>query len=228
MIKIISLGLLLLLLFSFNRSQDPDSLIKVEFVESLEGDFSFVNKWDYRSGVIRNPDGSFQCGLCDYRVDKMRDAAGNILPDSLSAYYQLVDTTHYSHTLECEAQCYEFAGSNYAYVFKRKDGSISIFTGCNIATHSSLEIELSGTKATSLIVLNSITTRGEKTKDGLFSDGKIRYKCSGGTLRIDSKMLKKNVFKAEFDLTFVNHENANFPIWWKGKIMAPIQNIENR
>ena len=74
--------------------------IKMEWVEELEGDYSFAKAWDYPEGVYKNAHGQLSCdGFCPPATDAMKDSTGRIYKDSLPAFYALVDTTHRFHSL---------------------------------------------------------------------------------------------------------------------------------
>lgn len=87
--------------------------------EHLSDDFSFIEQWDYTEGVYQNEFGQLTCdGLCPPETDGMKDEKGMILVDSLTAFYQLVDTMHQFHTIQSDAWCYEWAGTNFATALK--------------------------------------------------------------------------------------------------------------
>lgn len=188
--------------------------VKVKWTDKLTGDYSFRNQWSYQPGVSRQADGRVLCdGLCPPQMDGMLDSLGNILPDSISAYYRLIDTTHFYHTLTSEAHCYEWAGADYIAACRRHD-TLAADTYCNPATHSSLRIRIVGDKCYATIIVNSIhATRNKKP---------IRYYCQKGDIKIDRKLLAKGVLKAQFDFTF-RAPRAFGPMYWRGRIYKTIE-----
>jgi hypothetical protein len=116
------------------------------------------------------------------------------------------------HTLQCEAWCYEFAGTSEIEAIRINKDSIRCHTFADAGTHSVLEFYI----VNNLIVnprieLNSIT------------DGKFTYPCKDGFVKIDKNSLKKGILKAEFDMTFDHPENQKKAMYWKGKILAKIK-----
>jgi len=194
--------------------------VQIQWVDSLSGDFSFRNQWSYQPGVSVQLNGRVMCdGLCAPGVAAMVDVAGNILPDSLAAYYRLVDTTHLYHTLASEAHCYEWAGADYITACRRHD-TIALDTYCNPATHSSLRLRIVGDRCYAKILENSIAASRDKKR-------KVYY-CTGGEMSIDRKLLVKGIFKATFDFSF-QAPRAMRPMYWRGRIykkMEPSQQYE--
>jgi len=192
--------------------QEKDT-VNVKWTDDLQGDFSFTDKWSYNEGIYLNEYGQLVCdGLCDDNSYKMIDEDGKIYPDSLHRYYQLIDTTHYYHTIENEAQCYEWAGTDFAHAYKKKD-TIKCFTACNVGTHSSLQMDLINGRCIPRIELNSVSPSGLQY-----------FMAKDGSVKIDKKMFDKGILKAEFDFTFEDPRNLQEPLWWKGRIQTKISN----
>ncbi|MDR2956483.1 MAG: hypothetical protein LBV43_15530 [Prevotella sp.] len=190
--------------------------IKIEWTDNLRGDFSFTEQWDYPEGILLNDFAQLVCdGLCDERTYKMRDEEGKIFNDSIDKYYQLTDTTHLYHTTVGEAQCYEWAGTNFARAYKGENDTILCYTECNAATHSSLELRIIENKCFARIKLNSITDIGEEYFDS-----------KGGYIKIEKQLWKKGILKAEFDIDFIHPDNIGIPMWWNGKIYTKIENYK--
>lgn len=186
--------------------------INIEWVDSLPGDYSFTKKWNYNDNIFRNQFGQLVCdGLCPEELANMRDEEGRIYEDSLHRYYQLVDTSHIYHTIECEAQCYEWAGTNNIITIPTVKNGIKAYTLCNPATHSSLKLNIIDNKCFAEIELSSITPSGQQI-----------FPCNDGYIRIDKKLWKEGIIKAEFDLSFENTLQPQDSLWWKGKIYKRI------
>lgn len=208
--------LLLLLIFPIISLSIPNQKeIEIEWTDNLEGDFSFSEEWSYAENVFINGFGQLVCdGFCEEGFQNMQDENGRIFDDSLSRYYQLLDTTHYYHTISCNAQCYEFVGTDYIQAIDLENDTIRCYTMCNAGTHSSLKFDIIGNKCIPKIELISVTPR-------FLEVGTEIFPSNGGHIKIDKEYLEKGILKAEFDFTF---ENQNFPMWWKGKIYTPIKN----
>ena len=199
------------------KKQKPvsDLSISIQWQDSLPGEFGFTKKWSYTDGIYINDEGQVRCnGLCPPEIERMTDKDGNIHPDSLRAYYKLIDTTHYIHTIECEASCYEYNGTDYVSCFKNEAGFINCFTMNNVSTHSSLRLTIYEDRCIPTIHLTSIVKGGAKI-----------FKCSEGYITIDRKMLTKGYLKAEFDFKFINPLSDTKTIYWKGKILAPVSEL---
>lgn len=188
--------------------------VKIQWVESISGDFSFTQNWDYRLGVGLKSDGRPGCadgGMCPQRCYNMLDTNGIVFPDSAEIFYQLLDTTHWSHSVQCEAWCYEWAGTNYLKAIRINEDSITCFTACGIATHCSLQLGLSGDNCDATIDLNSIR-----------SNGSAIFFCTEGFIKIDKNMWLKGILKAEFSFQFDHPNDPSRPVYWMGKTLSRI------
>ncbi|WP_280647231.1 MULTISPECIES: hypothetical protein [unclassified Dysgonomonas] len=189
-----------------------DRGVRIEWVDNLQGDFSFTERWSYPENVFRNDYGELVCdGICDDVLFSMRDTDGRILPDSIERYYQLLDTTHYYHTIESDADCYEWDGTDFAYAHRSSNDTVYCYTACGVSTHSSLRFMITEDNCIPSIELNSI------------ADGGIKYyNGKNGWIRIDRTLWQKNILKAEFDFTFDNSDDIENPMRWKGRIYTKI------
>jgi hypothetical protein len=117
------IGLLTCNLHTGDSTHAGKGQINIEWSRNIEGDFSFAEKWSYPEGVYRNTYGQLGCdGFCPPEIDLMMDSTGLIYSDSLKAFYKLIDTTHLSHTIQCEAWCYEWAGTDFITARKKRQG----------------------------------------------------------------------------------------------------------
>jgi len=192
------------------------SQIQSSWVDSVEGDFSFVENWEYPEGVYINQWGQTSCdGLCPPEIDRMKDDKGRIYDDSLSAFYSYVDTTHLFFSHEGNAHVYEYRECHYANASK-VNGKIYIQTSVNIATHTSLQMILDMENQKNPIVevyliYNSIRNIKEKS-----------YQALSGTIQISEKKLQKGIVQLIFDLNFQAEEGDSQ--YWNGKIQCNLEN----
>jgi hypothetical protein len=204
--------------FSFtlvNKNNKDLEGIKIVWVENLDGDFSFKEQWSYPEGVYKNEFGQLSCdGICPIETDRMKDENGKIYKDSLEAFYQLVDTTHIYHSIKSEAWTYEWAGTNFMNFTKHSDNTIKGQSECNVATHSSLNIDIEGDFCNAWIEFYSL--------------GIYIFPLETGTIKIDKTLYRKGIIKAEFDLNFKNTVDPEKQIFWKGKIYTEIKKNENK
>lgn len=189
-----------------------DGWITIEWVDDLEGDFSFKDQWEYPEGVYRNQFGQLSCdGFCPSEIDRMKDDQGKIDPDSLAVFYQYVDTTHIVHSIQSEAWVYEWAGT-HQMVFKQQENQTLLGQSAyTIATHSSLNIKIKGDQATAWVDFNSIRDLG-----------KHRFPMQKGTLKIDRVLFEQGIVKAAFDWTFENTLEPERELYWKGRLYSTI------
>lgn len=193
-------------------SQKFSNPVKIVWVTNLKGDFSFTKRWSYPEGVYKNEYGQLSCdGLCPTEIENMSDSTGRIYEDSLKAFYQFVDTTHIPHSIECDAWCYEWAGTNFIDVYRSSNDTVFASTWTNVATHCSLELTIMGDSCIAIIDLKSIAPGGS-----------AKYYCSNGTIAIDQELWKQGILKASFNFDFDHPENPRKPIFWKGKIFSKI------
>jgi|GEM_PF-712038 len=194
---------------------DESVEIQIRWVDDLAGDFSFIDNWSYRDGVYRNEFGQMSCdGLCPPEIETMFDENRKILADSLEAFYNLVDTTHYFHSIESEAMTYEWAGTEFISVNRVNKDTVICFTMNNVATHSSLDLVITEKTVKPTIDLISITPSGN-----------MLFYCSGGEMTIDRSFWEKGILKATFDFKFDDKENPDMQMYWKGKIYAEIKSF---
>lgn len=204
--------LLLLTLFAFGKEKAIKSAdankIHINWVPTVEGDFSFTQKWSYPDGVYRNRFGQLSCdGQCPTGAERMKNKKGKIQENSLDAFYALVDTSHLSHSMVSEATAYEWVNSDFIEIEKTADGKIKGISLTNAATHSSLVMELDQEYCAAWIELNSIRSPNTQYFDMI-----------EGEIKVDQDMWEKGILKATFDFTFENIIDSNRPIIWKGKI----------
>lgn len=188
--------------------------ITIKWVNDLPGDFSFSKNWSYPWGAEKKGDGSVGCadgGFCPERCQKMLNKYGKIPKDSVKIFYQLLDTTHLFHSIECEAECYEWAGTDFMEVYRTSKDSFYCHTMCDIATHCSLKLEIVKDTCYAIIDLKSVAPDGDAT-----------YYCTSGFITIDKKSWEKGIMKAEFSFNF-KPKNPKDPIYWKGKIYSEIK-----
>ncbi len=187
--------------------------IPITWQDSIAGDFSFKEQWDYAERVYKNEFGQLSCdGLCPSEIDNMKDENGKIYNDSLQAFYKLIDTTHQSHSIQSDATTYEWTGTDFITIEKHGNDSIVCYTQTNSATHSSLNLIISKNIVTPSISFTSIATTGTET-----------YLCNGGQIAIDQNLWHKGIMKATFNITFNHKKKSNKPMYWKGKIYAKIE-----
>jgi hypothetical protein len=197
-------------------AKKSNSDITIQWQDSLPGDFSFCKKWSFTDGIEKNDKNKFQCVYnCHPRIELMYNTLNQIETDSLKAFFSLIDTTHYYHTLQCNAWSYEFDKANFITCIKNEAGYINCFTLTNSINHSSLRFSIINDKCLPTVQLNS-------------ADKKIGFKIfklQSGSIIIDKSSFNKGILKAEFDFTFNNSIDAKKPINWKGLILSPIDEL---
>lgn len=93
-ILILLIGILSFGFIVDTKITDKDAEIKIQWVDDLKGDFSFRTKWSYPEGIYKNKFGQLSCdGFCPEGTESLKDNEGRIYTDSLTKFYQLVDTT---------------------------------------------------------------------------------------------------------------------------------------
>ncbi len=199
--------------FHAKQTLNSDLSFEIEWVDKMEGDFTFTNKWSYPEGVYLNQFGQLSCdGFCPIEIDEMKDDQGKILKDSLEAFYEIIDTTHLFHSLKSESSTYEFGEANFISAIENANGKIRIISETNIGIHSSLKIEIEQSKFSALIDFASIITSGNHS-----------FKMKKGNLQIDKSYWEKGILKGTFDLSFENTLEANKELFWRGKMFKEIE-----
>jgi hypothetical protein len=207
------IGLVIFGFVIYSRFTDKGEQIRIQWIDNLNGDFDFSTKWSYSEGVYRNKFGQLSCdGLCPEGTEPMKDIEGKIHTDSLTRFYQLVDTTHQFHSILCEAWCYEWDGTDFITAKQTNKNQIICTTQTNAGTHCSLIFEISNDTCIPRIELNSISSPVLKT-----------YFCKSGFIKIDKDLVKKGILKAEFNFDFNNSNEPDRKIFWKGKIYTTIE-----
>ncbi|MBC7554178.1 MAG: hypothetical protein H7257_09380 [Taibaiella sp.] len=215
----------------------------IKWVSELKGDFSFKNKWNYPEGIDRNDIGQLICdGICPEGVQEMQDSMGRIYPDSMAAFYALVDTTHLFRSIDCTAWCYEWGGTDYIQVMLKRGNALkqptqkdncivkrqgikissndTVFcsTTATASTHCNLEIVMHSDSCWASIQLKSINSNGN-------SAGEEQFFCSKGYINIDHFLFVKGILKAEFSFTF-EHNRKSEKMYWRGRIYQQMQTVE--
>ena len=170
------------------------------------------HKWSYPEGIFRNNYGQLTCdGFCPDEIESMKDKNGRIIKDSLTSFHKLIDTAHIPHSISSTAWCYEWDGIDFIDAIKNVD-TIFLATALNEATHCSLQLSIAGVYCYPLINLISIVKGGS----GI-------YYCTDGSITIDKTLFQKGIVKEIFSFNFKHEENPKEPMFWKGKIYAPIK-----
>ncbi len=196
----------------YKPKENQGEKIKLEWINDLEGDFSFVDQWSYPEGIYRDEYGVlFLDGISSDVIETLKDSTGTIAPESMDYYYTLVDTSHQNHTINCESNCYEWIGTDFVNIFQDNKHQIVCQTQTNVGTHSSLVITISEDYCTSKIELYTIS-----------SPSKIIFYGITGTMKIDKKYWEAGILKCEFEFYFTDPSKPGTPIFWKGKILKPI------
>jgi hypothetical protein len=186
--------------------------VAILWEDDLAGDYSLKSRWSYETGIYKNDHGQLVCdGLCPEESYEMLDSTGRIYKDSITAYYKIIDTTHRFHTIACDAWCYEFAGTDFITVVQKSKNRVYCQTECNPATHCSLILDIIGNKCFSKIELTSVAPRGSAV-----------YYCANGYIKIDKKLWKQGIMKAEFNFIFDHKEKLQKTMYWKGKIYSKV------
>lgn len=210
-------ALIILLLTGGSAIKQNENLksveIKINWLKNLSGDFSFIKNWDYPEGIYRNSFGQLSCdGFCPSETDQMIDKNGRIFNDSLTRFYQLIDTTHLFHSIKSKTNSYEWSGANFVTVKKINSDTVYCFTNKNAATHSSLILKITKDKCIPAIELNSIAGLTEKQI----------YVCKKGYIKMDKRLWRNGILKAKFDFIFEHPEKPAKPLFWKGRIYSQI------
>ncbi len=203
-------GVLLLQLFLVFPAM---AQISVTWKDTLSGDYSFVDRWSYPEGVYINRHGQVSCdGLCPPGTDRMKDFSGKIFEDSLALFYELVDTFHIPHSIQCKAKCYEFAGTNFIEV-RRKGKVITATTSTSVGTHSSLQFTLTDKSICNASIKLVSIVPGRNRED----------KAIKGELFIDRRQWEQGVFKARFRFLFGAKMKNGKAMFWEGRVLAVIR-----
>ena len=224
--RVVTLCLMLLICLNTAAHRPLNSKpIRLGWATYLRGrgtadNFSFAKKWDYPLGVVRMSNGKPGCadgGFCPERCQNMLGKNGRIPRDSVTVFYSLLDTTHIHHSIQSTAWCYEWAGTDFVRAFRVKSATggsdtVRCESAMNEATHCSLRLDFVLPYCYASIILNSITPGGTKQFFG-----------EGGTIKLDKSRWKRGIIKARFDLTFTNTTEPSRPMFWRGKILIPVE-----
>lgn len=201
-----------------DTSHITNESVPVIRVKAINDNFSFASEWHYNEFVYKTESGELHCdGICDPSIDTMYDPNRKIKKHLRNKYYSIVDTSHIYKTIECDAWCFEYGGTDDIVAERNNNGAVVCYTMCNVSTQCSLifELEPHSDSCKPVIELNSIA-----------GPEKSIYKCMDGTITIDSTAWSKDTLKAAFDFKFVNTDGPK-PMFWKGKIYAPITKSES-
>lgn len=201
-INFIIISLLFLIEISCKTNEKKDNSenrIKIEWVENINGDFSFNKKWSYRDGIYRTQNGELRLdsGMVPEEIaetiTRKYDENNRIYKDSLTEYYKIVDTTHIYHSIKSVANVYESTVYDH-FEFKRmENGVIKGETINNVSGYSHLHIKLDNDYCYAWNDLKSFKDLGNHIFD-----------LKSGKILIDKPLFQKGIIKAEFDFIFNN------------------------
>jgi hypothetical protein len=141
----------------------------------------------------------------------MKDSTGRIYEDSLQVFYKTIDTLHQTHSIQSEAWCYEYYGTDFIEVNRLSNDSFHCFTLKSISTHCSLNIDILRDSCYATIDLTSTSQAGN-----------VVFYFIKGNISIDKKLWKEGIMKAVFSFDFEHIENPKEPIYWKGRMYSRI------
>ncbi|MBQ4822364.1 hypothetical protein [Aquimarina sp. MMG016] len=203
---------------TYEKKANSENRIKIEWVENLNGDFSFREKWNYNEGIYRNKNGELRLdtGLFPPEfqkvINRMKDETGEIFKDSLSKYYKIIDTTHIFHSIKSETNVYEGTIYDHMEFKKMKNSGIKGETINNISGYSHLHIKLENEHCYAWNQYNSTRNLGNHI-----------FNLKNGKILIDKSLFLKGIIKAEFDFNFKNTLALKEKLFWKGKIYSTIK-----
>lgn len=207
--KALNILIVCLVFLSFSCSDNVS--VGIKWVNHLEGDFSFMDKWSYPYPMFRNDFGELVCdGLCPPETDKMRNENGRIIPDSIARYYQLIDTTHLYHSIE-----WGMFTSDPELGYISAESVSDDIVNCRTlvgADYWTMVLIITGNRCIPVLEYYRIDSK----------IGRIIYNCNKGTIRIDKKLWEQDILKAEFDLTFYDPTYGGREEVRKGKIYTEI------
>lgn len=211
-IKLLSIITLFSFLFLSFKDKSKKVDLNITWVNKLEGDFNFTKNWSYKTHLVKNDMNQLICdGICSQKSRNILDSMGRIPQDSISKYYQLIDTNHYYHTFQSKTNCYEWGTSNFIH-FNKRQKTIYGYSELNESTHCTLKLILHDHRINAWIEYNSVAN----AKNYIFP-------LKAGKFILDKNYFKKGVLKAKFKLHFINKKEHNKPIQWEGLICTKIE-----
>lgn len=198
--------------YSFSDGDKEIEKVQLQFVDNLNGDFSFTSNWSYAENIfISQPHGELVCdGWCPEEVESMRLQDGRIDPKQRDTYYELVDTSHRFHSFQGNSDAYEYDDCHFIRCERKDENQFELISEVGVSIHSSLIIRINNQKCEPLIHYNSIRNIPEKF-----------YSCTGGWITISKDHFEKNIFRAQFHFTFWDPESEK-ELKWEGKIHTEI------
>ena len=200
------------------KKDNSENRIKIEWVENLNGDFSFNEKWSYGDGIYRNQNGELRLdsGMVPEEISetitRKYDKKNRIYKDSLTEYYKIVDTTHIFHSIKSVANVYENTIYDHFEFKKMKTGEIKGETINNVSGYNHLHIKLE----------NDYCYAWNDYKS-TFDKGNHIFNLKNGRILIDKSLFKKGIIKAKFDFNFKNTLEKEKKLSWEGKIYSKIE-----
>lgn len=211
LIRVLTIIIAVLTLSICLKPYPPYKSIPIQMVDEIDADFSFAENWNYDWGVYENQYGQLSCdGLCPNEAYEMQ-VDGRIIEDSIKAYYELIDTTHFHHTMQSKAEMYEWTGCDYIYVSRDSNMRISAETVITPGSHSTLHFQINRDKAKIWAHYNSIANVQPRN-----------FSLKSGFIKVERQAFERDTIKAQFDLTFSNTLESDVALSWSGLIYAAI------
>lgn len=195
--------ILFISLFTLSLTGNAQKNIKITWVDSVDGDFSFTEQWEYPLGVYQNEFGQ----VIFMGFEELQD--GRVNEDTLASVYSRMDTSHEHYTMSSESDFSEFDKADYLKVLKMGNGNLDCQTDMNASTHCTLLFTLADDICKARVILY-----------GIVKDEVVDYNCTGGYFMIDKPAYDKGILKAKYDFTFKDGKGSRY---WKALIYAPIK-----
>lgn len=194
-----------------NTTEKESFSIEISWFDQLKNDFSFANKWEYAEDIKLNDYQQIICWKCPPRAQKMLDKRRKIVSDSMSVFYQLIDSTRHYYSLESRSTVTNLKKNHFIEVKKYGDFTIEGFSKSKDTSNCSLFFRIKDDYITSWIYF--------KNESGM----KI-YQLKDGKFFADKSAFERGILKANFSFIYQS-DNSFKACYWSGKIYAKILGI---
>ena len=176
--------------------------------ERPAANYEFSQNWTYKPHIYRLKNGQLRCSVCPADALPLVEKNGKVKKKNLAAYYGVIDTAHLLQTMQSETDIPEFVQPRFTKgkrmsetEFSLRDtiGKGSTFTWHVASNVVNAELSLSNPDGSSRI-----------------------YKASSGGMQLSLSGWVGGKMEGLFDFVFVNVNNPDDKLYWKGVLLCPI------
>ena len=193
---------------------NKDVSVLVTWVDTITGDFSFAQKWEYAYNITRNKWGELHRWYQpDMEPPGLFEPDGHIKKDSIAAYYKNTDTTHYYYNIYWESDCFSNRTESPDVLFVQFTPG-NIFCTNTRSGKSNCKFRMN---------MGADSCHMNSTVVDVLPMDDVYYNGVSGYIKIDQHKYREGIIKAEFYFDFRHPYNPDEKHFWKGRMYVKMR-----